>query len=131
VRLVLQNVGIALPGVTDMATLGQPGKFGWCFTENIEASPWPPYHTTRGYAAEENAVTALAVSGSQEVVLTGRSAQDYAACLAQKLAPPAGARPRTPEDLLFVVAGGVGIKAALLPGWGMGSLPVTKPVVPR
>ena len=41
VRLVLQNVGGAIPGVGDMATLGQPGKYTFCFAENEAESPWP------------------------------------------------------------------------------------------
>ena len=32
-RLVLQNVGLAVPGVSDMATHGQPGKYTWCVAE--------------------------------------------------------------------------------------------------
>src|SRR5690606_11261901 len=33
VRLVLQNVGGARPGEIDMATIGQPAKYGFCFAE--------------------------------------------------------------------------------------------------
>jgi hypothetical protein len=69
----------------------------------------------------------LPPEAANQAVEEGWGRDRYAAEVIAAL--PAGARPRTAEDLLFVVAGGVGIKAALLPGWGMGSLPVTKPVV--
>ena len=38
--LILQNIGGAIPGETDMATLGQPAKYACCFAENIDESPW-------------------------------------------------------------------------------------------
>ena len=80
VRLVLQNLGEAFPGVSDMATMGQPGKYSWCFAENNARSPFAPYHTERGFAAETNAVTVMAAAGSTEVVLQGNSAAEYALC---------------------------------------------------
>src|SRR5438105_11091257 len=42
VRLVLQNIGGAVPGETDRATLGHSGKFTYCLAENETESPWPP-----------------------------------------------------------------------------------------
>ena len=44
VRLTLQNAGGARSGETDMATLGQPGKYAFCFAENETESPWPALH---------------------------------------------------------------------------------------
>ena len=38
-RLVLQNIGGALPGEMDRSTHGQPGKYTFCCAENEEASP--------------------------------------------------------------------------------------------
>ena len=38
VRLILQNVGGARPGLEDRATLGHPGKFSYCLAENEAAS---------------------------------------------------------------------------------------------
>lgn len=69
VRLVLQNVGLAIPGTGDMATQGHPGKYTWLAAEHEAASPWPPFHTTRGFAATGSAVTVVAGVGNVEVVL--------------------------------------------------------------
>lgn len=64
IRLVLMNVGGALPGTTDRAMLGQPGKFSFCVGENEETSPWEPFHVSRGFAAQDSTVTAAAALGS-------------------------------------------------------------------
>jgi hypothetical protein len=68
VRLTLQNAGGAKSGETDMATLGQPGKFAFCFAENEGQSPWPPLHVERGFPADASVVTVVGVSGTIEVV---------------------------------------------------------------
>ena len=38
-RLLLINVGGGIPGVGDMAVMGQPGKYTMCVGENEAASP--------------------------------------------------------------------------------------------
>lgn len=65
--LALRNIGGALPGRIDMATMGQPGKYTLCIAEREEASPWDPLHVSRGYAREESAVTVVGAAGSMEV----------------------------------------------------------------
>ena len=44
VRLVLLHVAGARPGPGDASTQGQPAKYAYCVGENVEASPWEPYH---------------------------------------------------------------------------------------
>ena len=58
-RLVLQNIGGALPGEMDRATQGQPAKYTFCCAENEEASPWAPLHVERGFAREASTVTVV------------------------------------------------------------------------
>ena len=43
IRLVLLNIGGALPGKTDLSTQGQPSKYTYCIAENEEDSPWEPF----------------------------------------------------------------------------------------
>ncbi len=62
-RLIMLNVGGAAPGIVDMATIGQPGKFTFCFAENEEESPWSGFHETRGYSHNESVVTVFGASG--------------------------------------------------------------------
>ena len=59
VRLVLQNLGGAIPGETDRATLGHSGKFTYCLAENEAESPWEPLHVERGFRLDESCVTCL------------------------------------------------------------------------
>jgi hypothetical protein len=67
VRLILLNVGGAVPGVGDRATHGSPAKYAFCTTENVEASPWAEFQTTRGYDADESCLTMIACEAPQNV----------------------------------------------------------------
>ncbi|ETW94346.1 MAG: hypothetical protein ETSY1_35235 [Candidatus Entotheonella factor] len=62
-RLLLINVGGAVPGVQDMSVMGQPGKYTMCVGENEEESPWEPLHVERGLQPRQSAVTVVGISG--------------------------------------------------------------------
>jgi peroxiredoxin len=66
-RLVVTLTGGALPGRLDRATLGQPGKLGFCVAEDEEGSPWEPLHVERGFAAERSVVTLIASDAPQSI----------------------------------------------------------------
>ena len=86
VRLTLQNVGGARPGEIDMATLGQPGKYTFCFAENEAQSPWTPLHVERGFGRDESVVTVVGVSGTIEIVDSeSRTGADLAQTFAQSM----------------------------------------------
>jgi hypothetical protein len=57
IRLVLTNIGGALPGVYSKSSFGSPMRYSYICGESEEDSPWPPFHTERGVAADESAVT--------------------------------------------------------------------------
>lgn len=67
-RLTMMNVGGARPGVSDMALHGHPGKFTFCMAEFEEASPFEPFHTTRGFARQDSAVTVAGVEAPHSVI---------------------------------------------------------------
>ena len=67
VRLVQLNVAGASPGRGDRATQGTPAKFAFCASEREDASPWPPFHTTRGYEPEQSALTTWACEGPHNI----------------------------------------------------------------
>lgn len=194
-RLVLQNAGGARPGETDMATLGQPGKYTFCFAENEAESPWDALHVERGFGRGASVVAAFGVSGSIEVVdsesATGEElAQTYAQSMLiagnvggsgllgggeplivmppehadvfarsrmdkreakaaiyeraklaiDRLSPPLRARAEASggaadgylrvaakaDDIVIVVAGGVGRKGAYIPTWSGGTRAVSR-----
>ena len=60
IRLILLNVGGAIPGKVDKATHGQPGKYTYVIGENEEQSPWEPLSLERGFHREESTVTVIA-----------------------------------------------------------------------
>ena len=59
-QLILLNLGGARPGEIDMSTLGNPGKFSYCISENEEASPWEPLHVELGFQPQQSTVTLFA-----------------------------------------------------------------------
>ena len=65
-QLVVRNVGGGRPGEVDRATLGNPGKYTFCFAEREDGSPFAPLAAERGVPGD--AVTVFAGSGVQPVV---------------------------------------------------------------
>ncbi len=85
-QLIVRNVGGGRPGGVDRATLGNPGKLGFCFAEREEDSPWEPLHVERGLRADQSAVTLFAGQGPAPIMdQLSRSAESlirtFAACL--------------------------------------------------
>ena len=68
VQLIIRNVGGGKPQEVDRATLGNPGKYTYCFAEDEEGSCWEPLSVERGVAAGVSAVTVFAGFGLQGVV---------------------------------------------------------------
>jgi hypothetical protein len=67
IRLILLNIGGAIPGEVDKAILGMPGKYGFCFGELEEQSPWLPFHVEQGFQASESTVTVISGQGTQSL----------------------------------------------------------------
>jgi hypothetical protein len=66
-QLVIRNVGGGRPGGVDRATLGQPGKYTFCFAEDEATSPWEPLSVERGFPPGVSTVTLFAAAGVQGV----------------------------------------------------------------
>src|SRR5262249_45647906 len=67
-QLVIRNIGGGRPQEVDRATLGNPGKWTYCFAEDEEGSCWEPLSVERGVAQGQSAVTVFAGVGLQGVV---------------------------------------------------------------
>ena len=67
-QLVIRNVGGGRPGEVDRATLGNPGKVGFCFAEDEEGSPWTPLSTDYGFAEGVDTVTLFPGEGPRTIV---------------------------------------------------------------
>ena len=66
-QLVIRNIGGARAEVGDMATMGQPGKYTFCFAERGDG-PFPALSVRRGLGTDASAITVLGVSGTAEVL---------------------------------------------------------------
>ena len=91
-QLVVRNVGGGRPGGVDRATLGNPGKYTFCFAEDEVGSPWISLATERGMAEGASAVTLFAAEGVRGMAdQTSRTpeslARSFAACLASVTHP--------------------------------------------
>ena len=67
ISLVLRNIAGMRTGGADMATMGQPAKYGLCFPEGRDET-FQPFHVRRGLGPGESAVTVVGISGSMEVL---------------------------------------------------------------
>ena len=104
--LTLRGVGSALPGITDMATTGQPAKYTMCFAEAPDG-PLPGLATRRGITGR--AVTVFSVSGMAEVIPAGRGVtaeeilEPVIVAMVGATCAKAGLDPVKPEEQLFVL----------------------------
>jgi hypothetical protein len=64
-QLIIRNVGGGKPGGVDRATLGNPGKYTFCFAEDEENSCWESLAVEKGFSPESSTVTLFAADGVQ------------------------------------------------------------------
>ncbi len=88
-RLVLRNVGGALPGEMDRATQGQPGKYSFCCAENEADNPWEPLHVGRGFARDQSTVTVVGAEGTMNMNTHAKDAVDLLRVIAETMMHPA------------------------------------------
>ncbi len=87
-RLILRNIGGALPGDMDRATQGQPGKYTFCCAENEEENPWEALHVERGYSRERSTVTVVGAEGTMNMCTLARKADDLIRVIAGTMRHP-------------------------------------------
>jgi hypothetical protein len=86
VQLIIRNVGGGRPQEVDRATLGNPGKYTYCFAEDEEGSSWEPLSTDFGVARGVSAVTVFAGFGLQGIVdQKSRTPESLARSMAESL----------------------------------------------
>lgn len=87
-RLILRNVGGALPGEMDRATQGQPGKYTFCCAENEAANPWPPLHVERGFPPGASTVTVVGAEGTMNMNSHTKDADELLRVIAETMIHP-------------------------------------------
>lgn len=88
VRLLLRNVGGALPGEMDRATQGQPGHYSFCCAENEAQSPWEALHLERGFGVGDSTVTVVAAEGTMNMNSHSKDADELLRLIAESMVHP-------------------------------------------
>ena len=88
VRLVLRNIGGALPGELDRATHGQPGRYSFCCAEHESGSPWEPLHVERGLTRDQSAVTVIGAEGTMNMNSHSKDAGELVRVFAETIQHP-------------------------------------------
>jgi hypothetical protein len=88
-RLILQNIGGALPGDMDRATQGQPAKYTFCCGENEAQNPWESLHEERGFAREASTVTVVGAEGTLNMNTHSKEADEMLRIFAECMVHPA------------------------------------------
>ena len=65
-RLVMMNIGLSYPGISDMDTIGTPMKFSACVAENEDRTPWESWRVQQGFATGDSTVTVNVPYGMTE-----------------------------------------------------------------
>lgn len=104
-QLVVRNVGGGRPGGVDRATLGNPGKYTFCFAEDEAGSPWEPLSVERGFPPGTSTVTLFAGDGVQAVVdQLSRTPESLARTFAMCLRTVAHPKIAMAADAMLVVS---------------------------
>ena len=94
-RLMLRNVGGAVPGEIEQAIQGGGHKWTLSYAEYEAYSPWEPFHVEYGYESDDSVVSLLAITGGPRVCIdqTSRDARALTGSLAmafQQVLKPRG-----------------------------------------
>jgi hypothetical protein len=89
VSLSLRNIGGQRAGETSRTVFWQPARFGLCFGEWEERSPWPSLAQRRGFSPAEDVVTVHGGKGTYPLAdVNNDDPQDLAYTIAKSLAFP-------------------------------------------
>ena len=89
VSLCLRNIGGQRAGETSRTVFGQPARFGMCFGEWEERSPWPSLAQRRGFDTSADVVTVHGGKGTFPLAdIHNDDPRDLLALLAKSMAYP-------------------------------------------
>ncbi len=94
-RLMLRNVGGAVPGEIEQAIQGGGHKWTLSYAEDEDYSPWTPFHVEHGYDPDDSVVSLIPVTGGPRVCIdqTSRTARALTGSIAmafQQVVKPRG-----------------------------------------
>lgn len=104
-QLVIRNVGGGKPGGVDRATLGNPGKYTFCFAEDESDDRWQTLHEERGFEKDTSTVTLFAGDGVQGIMdQQSRTPESLIATFAECLLTVAHPKLAMAADAMLVVS---------------------------
>ena len=71
VNLVKTNFYGSIPQDMDKSTFGHPGKFSFCFAEDLQASAWPSLAEFKGFDSSSSTVTIFAANAPLQISIYG------------------------------------------------------------
>ena len=104
-QLIIRNVGGGIPGGVDRATLGNPGKYTFCFAEDESEDRWQTLHEERGFDKGVSTVTLFAGDGVQGIMdQQSRNPESLIATFAECLKVVAHPKLSMAADAMLVVS---------------------------
>lgn len=104
-QLLVRNVGGGKPGGIDRATMGNPGKFTYCFAEDESDPEWPSLAMDRGYKRKDSVISLFAGEGLQPILdQLSRTPESLAHSMAASLRSVAHVKRFGMADAILVVS---------------------------
>ncbi len=104
-QLLVRNVGGGLPGGIDRATMGNPGKFTFCFAEDESDASWPSLAMDRGFDRDQSVISLFAGEGLQPILdQLSRQPESLARSMAASLRSVAHVKRFGMADAILVVS---------------------------
>lgn len=103
-QLLIRNVGGGVPGGIDRATMGNPGKYTYCFSEDESDPDWPTLAEDRGFSREDSIVSLFAGDGLTPILdQQSRTAESLVKSMASSLRGVANIKLFGMADAILVV----------------------------
>lgn len=103
-QLLIRNVGGGVPGGIDRATMGNPGKYTYCFAEDESDEDWASLAMDRGFERGESVISLFAGEGLQPIFdQQSRTPQSLIKSMAQSLRSVANTKLFGLADAILVV----------------------------
>ena len=104
-QLVIRNVGGGIPGGIDRATMGNPGKYTFCFAEDESDSDWSSLAMDEGFHREDSVISLFAGGGLLPILdQLSRTPESLAKSMAQSLKSVAHTKKFGLADAILVVS---------------------------
>ncbi len=103
-QLIIRNVGGGVPGGIDRATMGNPGKYTYCFAEDESDENWTSLAMDRGFKRKDSVISLFAGDGLQPILdQQSRTPESLAKSMAMSLRSVAHTKLFGMADAILIV----------------------------